>query len=135
MGSKTKGPSREQYVSPEAVICVVDDDDEVRESIGTFFRSAGVKVAKFSNAEDLLVWPNLLAMRCLITDLTMPGMDGLELHRELRRRGSEAPVILMTAYPSPEARERAEAQGVSSFVAKPTDPEALLEKVEALLGW
>jgi FixJ family two-component response regulator len=125
----------EQYVSPEAVICVVDDHDEVRESIATFFRSAGVEVAKFSNAEDLLAWPNLPAMRCLITDLTMPGMDGLELHRELRRRGSTVPVILMTAYPSPEARERAESQGVSSFVAKPTDPEALLEKVEALLRW
>ncbi|NKL55074.1 response regulator [Rhizobium leguminosarum bv. viciae] len=124
----------EQYVSPEAVICVVDDDDEVRESIGTFFRSAGVKVAKFRNAEDLLAWPNLPMMRCLITDLTMPGMDGLELHRELRRLGSEVPVILMTAYPSAEARQRAETQGVSSFVAKPTDPEALLEKVEALLS-
>ncbi|MBY3088884.1 response regulator [Rhizobium laguerreae] len=121
-------------MSPEAVICVVDDDDEVRESIGTFFRSAGVNVAKFGNAEDLLAWPNLFAMRCLITDLTMPGMDGLELQRELRRRGSEVPVILMTAFPTPEARERAEAQGVPFFVAKPTDPETLLDKVEALLG-
>jgi FixJ family two-component response regulator len=124
----------EQFVSPEAVICIVDDDDEVRESIVTFFRSAGVKVANFCNAEDLLAWPNLPMMRCLITDLTMPGTDGLGLHRELRRLGSEVPVILMTAYPSAEARERAETEGVSCFVAKPTDPETLLEKVEALLS-
>ncbi|WP_064708270.1 response regulator transcription factor [Rhizobium bangladeshense] len=125
----------EQCVSPEAVICVVDDDDEVRESIGTFFRAAGIKVAKFGSAEDLLAWPNLPTMRCLITDLTMPGMDGLELQRELRRRGREVPVILMTAFPTAEVRERAEAQGVSSFVAKPTDPETLLAKLEALLSW
>lgn len=121
-------------MSNEAVICVVDDDDEVRESIGTFFRSAGIEVAKFGAAEDLLVWPRLRSMRCLITDLHMPGMDGLELQRELRRQGSDVPVIIMTAFPSAEARERAQALGVSAFVAKPTDPEMLLDQVEALLA-
>lgn len=122
-------------MSHEAVICVVDDDEEVRESIGTFFRSGGITVAKFRTAEELLSWPGLSAMRCLITDLHMPGMDGLELQRELRRQGSQVPVILMTGFPSQEVRDRADALGVSSFVTKPTDPETLLEKVETLLRY
>lgn len=134
MVSKADEPPGSMSVLPEAVICVVDDDEEVRESIGNFFRSAGITVAKFGAAEELLSWQDLSAMRCLITDLHMPGMDGLELQCELRRRGNGVPVILMTAFPSQEARERADALGISSFIVKPADPEILLETVEALLG-
>jgi FixJ family two-component response regulator len=124
----------EHEVSPEPVICIVDDDEEVRESIGTFFASAGLSTEKFDAAEALLQWPGIVAMGCLITDLHMPGMDGLDLQRELRRRGLQVPVILMTAYPTQEARDRAVALGVAAFIHKPTDPEALLEKVEELLA-
>jgi FixJ family two-component response regulator len=120
-------------VSHQSVICIVDDDDEVRESIGTFFRSAGVVTENFHAAEALLAWAGLAQMSCLITDLHMPGMDGLELQRELKRQGRNVPVILMTAYPTQEARDRAAALGISAFVAKPTDPEALLDQVEFLL--
>lgn len=117
-----------------AVICVVDDDDEVRESIDAFFRSAGIRIEKFGSAEQLLAFPRLDEMRCLITDLHMPGMDGLDLQRELKRRGRDVSVILMTAFPSEDARRRADALGISSFIMKPADPEELLDKVEALLG-
>jgi FixJ family two-component response regulator len=113
---------------------VVDDDEEVRESIGTFFRSAGIRTEKFDAAEALLAWPELGRMRCLITDLHMPGMDGLDLQRELKRQGRDVPVILMTAYATQECRERAKALGISAFITKPTDPETLLEEVEELLG-
>lgn len=116
------------------LICIVDDDEDVRESIGSFFRSAGVVTKGFEAAEALLASPDVDAMACLITDLHMPGMDGLDLHGELRRRGCHAPVILMTAYPTTEARERAAALGVALFVEKPADPEMLLEEVEALLA-
>jgi FixJ family two-component response regulator len=121
-------------VSPEAVICVVDDDEDVRESIASFFRSAGITTVRFRTAEELLSWPELPTMRCLITDLHMPGMDGLELKDELQRQGSRVPVILMTAFPSAEARQRARDLGIAAFVAKPTDPEALLDQVEALIA-
>jgi FixJ family two-component response regulator len=121
-------------VSLEPVICVVDDDEEVRESIGTFFSSAGLNTEKFDGAEALLAWAGIAKMDCLITDLHMPGMDGLDLQRELRRQGLKVPVILMTAYPTQEARDRAAALGVAAFIHKPTDPEALLEKVEELLA-
>jgi FixJ family two-component response regulator len=120
-------------VSFGTVICVVDDNEEVRESIGAFFRSAGITVEKFDKAESLLAWPNLDAMSCVITDLHMPGMDGLDLQRALRQRRRYVPVILMTAYPTPAARETAHALGITSFVTKPIDPEALLDKVTELL--
>lgn len=117
-----------------SLICVVDDDEEVRDSVGTFFRSAGIKVVKFAAAEELLAFPDLATMDFLITDLHMPGMNGLELQRELRRQGNHAPVILMTAFPTAEAREEAKRVGIAAFVAKPTDPEMLLEQVNALLA-
>lgn len=117
-----------------SVICIVDDDEDVRESIGAFFRSAGVAVKGFESAEALLASPALVAMDILITDLHMSGMDGLDLQRELTRLGRHAPVILMTAFPTPEAREMAETLGVSLFVEKPVDPEALLAELEALLA-
>lgn len=115
------------------LICVVDDDIEVRESIDSFFRSAGIAVAQFERGEDLLGAARLAAMTCLITDLHMPGMSGLDLIDELKRRGMRVPVILMTAYPTAQAQEQAEARGIESFVAKPTDPECLLSRVQALI--
>ncbi|MBO9712386.1 response regulator [Sphingomonas sp.] len=116
-----------------SVICIVDDDEEVLDSIGTFFRSAGINVRKFGAAEALLASPELQTMNCLITDLHMPGMDGLDLQRELRRQGRAVPVILMTAFPTPEARDAAAQLGIACFVTKPTDPESLLDQVTALL--
>jgi len=118
----------------DSVICIVDDDKDVRESIGTFFRSAGVAVKGFDAAEALLASPELAAMDILITDLHMSGMDGLDLQRELTRQGRHVPVILMTAYPTPEVREMADALGVSLFVEKPVDPEVLLDELETLLA-
>jgi FixJ family two-component response regulator len=121
-------------VPNRSVICVVDDDEEVRDSISAFFHSAGIVVEIFDSAEALLNWPRLDAMACLITDLHMPGMDGLDLQRTLAARKRTVPVILMTAYPTPAAREAAQVLGISSFISKPVDPDALLEKVEALLA-
>jgi len=117
----------------DPLICLVDDDKDVREGLGTFFRSAGIRVEKFAAAEELLASRFLGAMDCLITDLHMPGIDGLQLRRELQRRGNDVPVILMTAFPTTEAREEARTLGIAEFVPKPIDPETLLEKVEALL--
>lgn len=119
---------------PGIIICVVDDDGEVRESIGTFFRSAGLKVVEFDAAETLLRSSELDRIDCLITDLHMPGMDGLQLHRELTGLGLRLPVVLMTAFPTDEVRSRASAQGVSLFIEKPADPELLLQQLEKLLA-
>jgi Response regulators consisting of a CheY-like receiver domain and a winged-helix DNA-binding domain len=72
-------------------------------------------------------------MDCLVTDMHMPGMNGLELQRELQRKGIFVPVILLTAFPTDEARLVAAELGIADFVPKPTDPEALLERVTRLV--
>ncbi|MGJ5203493.1 response regulator transcription factor [Bradyrhizobium sp. HKCCYLR20261] len=114
-------------------ICIVDDDDDVRESISSFLRSVGLRVAGFANAEMFLSSATIADAACLITDLHMPGMTGLGLHRELLRRGIRMPVIVMTAYSTPEARAEADHLGAAGFVEKPVDPELLLQDVEAIL--
>ncbi|WP_407158028.1 response regulator transcription factor [Bradyrhizobium sp. STM 3557] len=115
-------------------ICIVDDDDDVRESISSFFRSVGLQVEGFGAAESFLQSPAVSRVGCLITDLHMPGMDGLGLHRELIRRGVAIPVIVMTAYATPEARAEAQGLGAAGFVDKPVDPELLLHDVETILS-
>ncbi len=117
----------------DSLIGIVDDDAEVRDSIGMLLRTAGISIRSFDAAESLLASSELSAMQCVITDLHMQGMDGLDLQRELTRLGRNVPVILMTAYPTPEAREKARRLGVARFVSKPADPEWLLAEVEALL--
>jgi FixJ family two-component response regulator len=121
-------------VQDKSTICIVDDDDDVRESISSFFRSVGLRVEGFCAAERFLEQAALAEVGCLITDLHMPGMDGLGLHRELIRRGVAIPVIVMTAYATPEARAEAQGLGAAGFVDKPVDPELLLHDVEAILN-
>jgi FixJ family two-component response regulator len=125
---------QENAVQDRSTICIVDDDDDVRESISSFFRSVGLQVEGFCAAEMFLESAVLAQAGCLITDLHMPGMDGLGLHRELIRRGIAIPVIVMTAYATPEARVEAQGLGAAGFVDKPVDPELLLHDVEAILN-
>lgn len=116
------------------VICVVDDDDEVRESIGAFFRSMGMSVKGFAAAESLLSSSDLDAMECLITDLHMPGMSGFDLQQQLRLKGRTVPTIMMSAYATPETKREAERLGIAFFLEKPADPELLLDRIVSLLG-
>ena len=113
-------------------ISIVDDDDDVRASIENYFRSAGLDVHMFSSAEAFLASPIRLSTDCLVTDLNMPGLDGFGLQRELNRLGRDFPVIVMTGYPTREAREGSQKEGAAAFLEKPIDPDALLETVEAM---
>lgn len=115
-------------------IAIVDDDDDVRASLENYLRSAGVAVRTFASAEDFLASPAEAETGCLITDLHMPGMDGLALQAELKRRGRVFPVIVMTAFPTDAAREESTCLGCTAFLAKPVDPDALLDRVEEILG-
>jgi FixJ family two-component response regulator len=115
-------------------ICVVDDDEAVRMSLKSFLRSTGTPVLTFPSAEAFLGEMAQNNVKCLITDLHMPGMDGLALQQELNRQGYRYPVIVMTAYPTEAAKEAATRLGAAAFMAKPVDPDILLECLEALLN-
>lgn len=115
-------------------ICVIDDDESVRSSLANYLRAAGREVRTFESAATFLSSPDCRATGCLVTDLHMPGMDGLALQQELNRIGREFPVIVMTAYPTPAARERSAELGAAAFLEKPVDPDGLLERIDAILN-
>ncbi|WP_421696098.1 response regulator transcription factor [Aestuariivirga sp.] len=120
---------------PQApLIAIVDDDPGVRGSVDSLLRSAGLAGRSFPCAEALLCCGEESRIACIITDLHMPGMSGIELQAELARRGWRQPLIVMTAFPSAAAREQALASGALAFLTKPIDPDALLAAVERAIG-
>ena len=107
------------------LISVVEDDEPFRKSMKKLMRVLGYTVEAFPSAADFLASPLLSATACLVTDVQMPGMTGLELHRHLVDVGHRIPTILVTAYPDEITRERVLKDGVVCYVAKPVDDEHL----------
>jgi FixJ family two-component response regulator len=124
MSSKMAGATRQ-------VVVGVDDDFRVRESIESLVESAGYAPRVFASAEDFLQSGTLAGATCLITDVRMPGMDGIELQRRVRLERPELPVIFITAHYDEETRNRALNQGAVGFLCKPFDGVDLLEAIQA----
>jgi FixJ family two-component response regulator len=116
-----------------SLISVVDDDDSVRESLQCLIRSFGFVVEAFSSAEEFLNSYMLPNTRCLILDVRMPGMNGLELRRRLAANWREIPVIFITAHGDGAARLQALKDGAVDYLLKPFREEALLEAIHAAL--
>jgi FixJ family two-component response regulator len=121
-------------VSSPVIIGIVDDDPDVRGSLDSLLRSVGLVPRCFGSAEALLAGDARDGIACIVTDLHMPGMTGLELQAEARRRGWSQPVIMMTAFPTDATRAEALAGGAVAFLTKPIDPDALLDAVDAAIG-
>jgi FixJ family two-component response regulator len=119
-------------LTSSSVIAVVDDDPGVRGSLDSLLRSAGMTSLPFASAEALLGSGVEASLACVVTDLHMPGMTGLELQAEIVRRGWTLPLIMMTAYPTDAAREQALAVGAVAFLTKPIDPDRLLDAIQGL---
>ena len=107
------------------VVSIVEDDRFFRESMRMLMESLGHSVECFSSAADFLASPRLVETACLITDVQMPAMTGIELYRHLIETGRAIPTILVTAYPDDEARARALREGVICYLRKPVDDEQL----------
>jgi FixJ family two-component response regulator len=117
------------------LISVVDDDHSIRQSLSSLLRSVGLLVAVFSSAEEFLVAGDLDQTACLILDVRMPGMGGLELQRRLARSHPHLPVVFITAHGSEDAvRERALKDGAVGYLTKPLSEETLLDAVQVALG-
>jgi FixJ family two-component response regulator len=115
------------------VVVGVDDDFRVRESIESLVESAGYAPRLFASAEEFLHSGTLAGATCLITDIRMPGMDGIELQRRVRLERPKLPVIFITAHYDEEIRKRALNGGAVDFLCKPFDAMDLLEAIEAAL--
>ena len=114
------------YPDPQfSSIAIVDDDEDVRVGLRSLLRSYGYAVDVYDCAQALLT-AGPQNHHCVITDLQMPGMSGIELLEQLRRDGKQLPVILMTAFPEAALRKRAFQNGASCFLSKPFEANELL---------
>jgi FixJ family two-component response regulator len=120
-------------VSVSHRIVIVDDDEAIRESIDSLFRSVGLSVAGFGSAEEFLRSPEVRSTCCLILDIQMAGMDGLELQEQLLAAGHDMSIIFLTAHGDDEARAQALAAGARAFLPKPVDGDVLLATVASVL--
>ncbi len=116
-----------------SVIAVIDDDASVRTATNNLLLSRGYVVRSFASADEFLRSSHLTETACVIADVQMSGMNGVELLTDLRRRGHAAPFILMTAFPDESVRARALKAGAACFLAKPFAAPCLIDCVAAAL--
>ena len=121
-------------MSAPSVISVVDDDASVRASMNNLFSSLGYVVHTFESAEQYLRSPHLSDTSCVITDVQMPGMDGVELLATMRMQGYATPFIVITAFPDESVRARAMKAGAIGFFAKPFAMPNLIACLDAALA-
>jgi FixJ family two-component response regulator len=122
-------------MSKTLLVSVVEDDQFFRESMGRLMKSLGYTVEAFSSAPDFLASPRLSETACLIADVHMPAMTGVELYRRLIDAGHAIPTILVTAYPNDADRERALDDGVVCYLSKPVDEERLIRCLQSALAF
>ena len=116
-----------------SLVSVVEDDQFFRESMRRLMRSMGYGVEAFASAADFLASPRLAETACLIADVNMPAMTGIELYRHLIDAGPAIPTILVTAYPNDIDRARALNDGVVCYLRKPVDEQNFILCLRAAL--
>ena len=117
-----------------SLIAVVDDDESVRRSTRLLVESFGYRAAVFESAEGFLRFGQLRDTSCLVLDVQMPGMDGLELQTQLAAEGCGIPVIFITAHDDQESRRRALRSGAVAFLGKPFTDQQLLQAISFSLA-
>jgi FixJ family two-component response regulator len=115
------------------MVAIVDDDDLMRSALEGLLKAVGLPAQAFASAEEFLKSGQQRQARCLITDIRMPGMSGLELQAHLNAERCRIPIIFITAHGDERLRMQALRAGAVEFMAKPFDDEALVESVRAAL--
>jgi FixJ family two-component response regulator len=115
------------------LVSIVDDDDLMRRSTLRLLRSFGLRSEAFASAEDFLQSGRMLETGCLLLDVSMPGMGGLELQRRLAETGRRIPIVFLSARASEEEERRAMQAGAAGFLRKPVSKEDLLNAIRAAI--
>jgi FixJ family two-component response regulator len=116
------------------VISIVDDDEEVREATKGLVRSLGYTAATFGSAEEFLNSERRYDTSCIIADVQMPGLSGVEMQRRLIAEGHPLPMIFVTAFPEDQVRASAMEAGAVGFLSKPCNEEHLIGCLDSALG-
>jgi len=114
---------------PDAIIAIVDDDPSVREGLESLIRSAGWRVQTFESAQEFLARPRTEAPNCLILDLQLPGLSGLDLQKRMAEVGLEIPIVFLSGHGNIPATVQAMKAGAVEFLTKPFDDEELLQAI------
>ncbi|WP_120717423.1 response regulator FixJ [Tsuneonella amylolytica] len=118
----------------EGIVYVIDDDESARDSLEFLLDVAGVRVRSFTSAEAFLKAAPALAGACVVTDVRMPGMSGIELAEEMKRRQAGAPVIVITGHADVPLAIQAMKAGVADFIEKPFDDQVMLTAINNALA-
>ena len=119
-------------MGPGRRVLVVDDDIGMREGIESLLEAAGFETATYASGEALLAGDAIDSAVCIISDFKLPAMSGLDLLSELRARGGQPPVIVITAHDAPGLREIAERKGAAAYFSKPFAGSVLLAAIESV---
>ena len=133
LGIEAKQVWTMQAMSRIPLISIIDDDEAIRRSLDDLIRSAGLRARVFSSAEAFLQSNQMGEIDCLILDLCLPGMSGLELQRQLAEDNFDLPIILMTAHESGDQRRQAVEAGAVAFLNKPFEEADLLNAIDRAL--
>jgi FixJ family two-component response regulator len=126
--------SRRAFVPNSSRISIVDDDESVRQALKGLLRSAGFPADAFASAEEFLSSGQLHATSCLILDVRMPGMSGMDLQDRLIASSSAVPIIFISAHGDEDVRTRALQRGAVAFLQKPFSDDALLDAIASANG-
>lgn len=121
-------------MTPTVIVSIVEDDEMVRESIANLIRSIGWDVLSFDSAEAFLDAGAASRTQCLISDVTMSGMSGIEMHAHLISNGCAPPTIFITGYPSAQNEVATLANGALAYLPKPVDSSVILALVQKVIG-
>ena len=116
------------------LVAIVDDDKSIRNATSDLLKAAGYAPAAFEDAESFLGWPARASVACLVADMRMPGMSGLDLYVTLAAAGHAIPTVIITAHPEELTQSRARAAGIGCYLSKPFAPDELLECVAEALA-
>jgi FixJ family two-component response regulator len=114
-------------------VAIVDDDDDLREALASLLRAARFTIDTFSTAESFLDWPRRREVSCLVLDVRLPGMSGIELQKKLADEGNSCPILFVSAHGDGRVRDLVMKAGATAFLSKPVRSQALLQEIDVAL--
>jgi FixJ family two-component response regulator len=128
--STTKKNDMGEVRESHAIIAIVDDDPSVRKGLERLIRSLGWKTESFGSAQEFLASPRINAPTCIVLDLQLPGLSGLELQKQMSEAGVETPIVFLTGHGDIPASVKAMKAGAIEFLTKPVDEQDLLNAIQ-----
>jgi FixJ family two-component response regulator len=123
----------DETLTNAGIIAIVDDDEPLREALGSVMKAAGFSPRTFASAEDFLACEDCDDTACLILDVRLPGMSGIELQKKLSRTNASLPIVFVTAHGDASLRESLMRAGAAAFLYKPVRSDALLKEIRRAL--